>query len=112
MPSIAVSIVFNSRVADLIGFPGMPARSFPIWKSGTVRFVPGLNGAMLDKNKPLAGFRCWYCGRPLEERTNWDLFEEQFYCNALCREGDENGLIFDEESNPPTPQSPRPETGL
>jgi transcription initiation factor IIE alpha subunit len=57
-----------------------------------------LNEAMLEKNKPLAGFRCWYCGRPLEERTNWELFEEQFYCNALCRDADEHRLIFEEES--------------
>jgi hypothetical protein len=47
---------------------------------------------MLDKTKPLTGFRCWYCGRPLDERTHWELLKEQFYCNVLCREADANNV--------------------
>jgi hypothetical protein len=56
---------------------------------------------MLDKTKPLTGFRCWYCGRPLEERSHWVLLEERFYCNALCREADTHDLaIVDEPAAP------------
>jgi hypothetical protein len=61
---------------------------------------------MLDKKKPLSGFRCWHCGRPLDERNNWELFEEQFYCNYLCREADNHSRIFEQSDNPELSQSP------
>jgi hypothetical protein len=45
---------------------------------------------MLAKRpNPLRGFRCFQCGRPLDDRNNWDLKREKFYCNVLCREADE-----------------------
>jgi hypothetical protein len=44
---------------------------------------------MLKRPNPLRGFRCFHCGRPLDERNNWDLQREKFYCNVLCREADE-----------------------
>jgi hypothetical protein len=42
----------------------------------------------------LRGFRCAYCGRPLEERSAWRLKTERFYCSTLCSEADEHDLPF------------------
>ena len=54
-----------------------------------------------QRQNPLRGFRCCQCGRPLDDRNNWDPHREKFFCNVLCRDAyehdqpkEETGLIL------------------